>query len=102
MPRWASRITLEVIGTKLERLQSISADDIVAEGAKESFDSERAAIRGPFARDAWEEKAQYAFEALWESLHGVGAWDANPEVVAISFKVERRNIDAAVRRAAAE
>lgn len=35
-----------------------------------------------------------AFERLWCSLHGADSWAANPEVVALTFKVALRNIDA--------
>jgi hypothetical protein len=37
--------------------------------------------------------ARRSFWMLWEYLHGPGAWDANPEVVVLTFTVERRNID---------
>lgn len=33
------------------------------------------------------------FALLWKCLHGKESWDANPEVIAISFKVIRANID---------
>lgn len=93
MPRWASRLTLEVTAVKIEPLHAISYDDIVAEGAKDPFSQDTAAFPGPAARDAWEEKAQYAWESLWVRLHGQESWDDNPEVVAISFKVHNCNID---------
>lgn len=78
MPRWASRLTLTVTATKVERLQAITELDARAEGLSHD----------PFTL------AKEQFEALWNHLHGSGAWDANPEVVAISFTVERRNVDA--------
>lgn len=34
------------------------------------------------------------FAALWDHLHGPGAWHADPDVVALTFTVERRNVDA--------
>lgn len=64
MPRWASRITLEVTGVRVERLQYIDDDDARAEGVEN---------RGAFAE-------------LWESIHGHGAWDSNPWVWVVSFK----------------
>ncbi|UFX42148.1 hypothetical protein HAP47_0023090 [Bradyrhizobium sp. 41S5] len=94
MPRWASRITLIVTATKVEPLQSISEDDALAEGVQK---------RGE--RDFWAGEnrgtdAITAFSALWWSLHGIGSWNANPEVVALTFKVIKANIDAQEARAA--
>ena len=82
MPRWASRLTLTVTAVRVEPLQSISLADIEAEGAIPP---------GPCVPAG---DALPIWIALWDSLHGDGAWDANPDVVAISFRVERRNIDA--------
>lgn len=87
MPRWASRITLEVTGVRVERLMDITEDQARAEGCQ--------AIDG-FHWHSAEEKAagipmhahtaRDAFEALWESIHGVGSTDANPWVWAVEFK----------------
>jgi hypothetical protein len=113
MPRWASRLTLTVTGVKIERLQEISEEDAKAEGVQLPASTEGHALinvgarfsalsyvtpRGPdeapddVLRRAWTFRAHYA--ALWDSLHGPGAWEANPEIVAIGFTVEHRNIDA--------
>lgn len=80
MPRWASRLTLLVEAVKIERLQEISEADAEAEGV-------RAIAARPDAH------ALTVFSGLWETLHGPGSWHANPEVVALSFLVEKRNID---------
>jgi hypothetical protein len=45
-------------------------------------------------QEQWGPTAAFAFRCLWNSLHGPDAWDANPWVAAITFTVERRNIDA--------
>lgn len=86
MPRWASRLTLVVTSTKIERLQDISEADAKAEGwtprPEVSADPE---VHRDAARD-W-------FSDLWTDLHGVESWRSNPEVVALSFKVVRQNID---------
>jgi hypothetical protein len=79
MPRWASRLTLIVTATKIERLSSMSTADERAEG----FDNDG-----------------LAFCELWDALHGPGSYDANPEVVAISFRVVLANIDTPEARAA--
>ncbi|WP_454629673.1 hypothetical protein [Bradyrhizobium cenepequi] len=99
MPRWASRLTLIVTAVKIEPLQDISDEDIVAEGAKEAFSQETAAIPGPAAYMAWQEKAFYAWRDLWVSINGQDSWNDNPEVVAISFDVIKANIDAIARAA---
>ncbi len=86
MPRWASRLTLDVTATKIERVQKISHDDAVAEGV------------GIFPHSM---SAQKRFSELWRSLHGAPSWDENPEVVAVTFTVHKANIDAMPREAAA-
>ncbi len=104
MPRWASRLTLIVIGTKVERLQDISPDDAWNEGVERRSRSVRQMWL--FGADAAEREAIYKracvweFEELWKTLHGPDAWDANPEVVAVSFSVIKANIDAPEARAA--
>lgn len=81
MPRWASRLTLTVTDVRVQRLQEISEADAMAEGAQ------------PQATEVLRTYRE-AFSELWNSIHGPGAWYANPWVAAISFTVERRNIDA--------
>lgn len=84
MPRAFCRITLEVTAVKIERLCRLTDDDAVAEGIE----------RGPCGRDGCYRDYSDpdacvtpvdSFVSLWNSLHGEGAWAANPEVVAISF-----------------
>lgn len=76
MPRWASRITLEVTEVRVERLQDISEDDLAAEGIQELIDA--GVDHDGTPRDT--------YRALWESINGEGSWDANPWVWAVSFK----------------
>lgn len=78
MPRWASRLTLIVTEVRIERLQETSHDDTVAEGV------------GIFPHSM---SAQKRFRELWNSIHGAGAWDENPEVVALTFTAHKSNID---------
>lgn len=72
MPRWASRITLEVTGVRVERLQDITDDDAFAEGIVD-------------IRCAGEEKRW--FPALWDSINGKKySWSDNPLVWVIEFR----------------
>jgi hypothetical protein len=80
MPRRASRLTLTVTDVRIQRLQDISRGDAMAEGCP--FSNMAA---GPDPRD-W-------FRGLWNSLHGPAAWEENPWVVAVSFRLQRGNID---------
>lgn len=84
MPRWASRILLEIVSVRVERLNDCSEADALAEGVKaEPCDHVRLSCEeigccGPTAR------GMYA--ALWEQINGAGAWAANPWVWVIEFK----------------
>lgn len=90
MPRWASRITLEVTGVRVERLQDISEADAVAEGCECDSDGWRD-YQMPETQCCG--TAIESFRSLWNSLHGPDAWDANPWVVALTFTVRHGNID---------
>lgn len=74
MPRWASRITLEITDVRAERLQDISEQDAVAEGCRNS-------LHLPCGRFAKEN-----FAHLWWRINGDGSWEANPWVWVIEFK----------------
>jgi len=79
MPRWASRITLEITGVRVERLKDISADDAYDEGAADwAAETQRNGNKWP--------NIVRAYQGLWESINGPGSWDANPWVWAISFR----------------
>lgn len=82
MPRWASRINLEITNVRVERLQDISFADAAAEGLH--YSSERL-DRWSADGSKWHGTPQQAFRALWEQINGPGSWDANPWVWAISF-----------------
>lgn len=94
MPRWASRLTLIVTATKIERLQEISREDAIAEGLKLVSKEIEEFFRWPPPFDAgmWL-TTPAAFAWLWRQLHGPDSWDANPEVVAFAFEVHKANID---------
>lgn len=95
MPRWASRIQLEIVSVRAERLNDISADDAIAEGIEvdpEPWDQTIAfknyADSGwiPKWAEHWETAEIESFKSLWESINGEGSWNENPWVWAIEFK----------------
>lgn len=83
MPRWASRITLEITGVRVERLHDISEEDAIAEGC----------LPPPPQRGGTATVASFdmsspikAFERLWRGINGADSWFANPWVWALTFK----------------
>lgn len=80
MPRWASRITLEVTGVLVERLQEISNDDAKAEGAEFwRNDGTLTEVPPSIAH-------RHEFEDLWTSINGADSWNANPFVWVVTFR----------------
>lgn len=75
MPRWASRITLEITGVRVERLHSITLGDICKEIGCGLYDFRPAT----YGFQAWKD--------LWRSIYGDEGWKANPWVWVIEFKV---------------
>ena len=100
LPRRMSRLTLEVTDVRVQRLHDISDADAKAEGIqeKEGFvvrDGKQVPGHGYFSdeENCLEGTPFWAFRRLWESINGKGAWDENPYVAAITFKVHRCNVD---------
>lgn len=90
MPRWASRITLEITAVRVERLQDISEADAVAEGIERQEDG-LGWKRGPISSDHPNTATRTAFprlayQSLWEQINGPDSWEENPWVWAIEFK----------------
>jgi hypothetical protein len=94
MPRWASRLTLTVTDVRVQRLQEISDHDAWAEGVNPCEEG-HACPGGPYGSCCGHFDYIGPFRTLWNSLHGPDAWSANPWVAAVTFTVERRNIDKA-------
>lgn len=100
LPEMASRLTLIVEAVKVEPLQDISERDAVAEGVQ-PFTGPMAAGSAygmyrclmPDGKDHFDDSACRLFAALWSQLHGPESWDANPDVVALTFRVIHQNID---------
>lgn len=98
MPRWASRLTLEITGVRVERLQDIPLNDARAEGCE--------------VRQMWlfgannqerQEVGATVFGNLWKSINtkpGI-RWEDNPWVWVLEFKVHRCNVDELMKARAA-
>jgi hypothetical protein len=76
MPRWASRILLEVVSVRVERLNDISESDLAAEGIQELID-------GGVDHDG---TPLDTYRVLWESINGRGSWESNPWVWVVEFE----------------
>lgn len=83
MPRWASRITLEITSVRVERLQDISEADALAEGI----------VRQPDGGYGLADTTHYHFTdprqsyfSLWEAINGAGSVEDNPWVWAVEFR----------------
>jgi hypothetical protein len=90
MPRWASRILLEVGDVRVQRVQDISEEDASAEGLIQVLVPGRGIGWGlpGWHADQFQNTARQAFAHLWDSINadrGFG-WDTNPRVWAITFK----------------
>jgi hypothetical protein len=84
MPRWASRITLEVTGVRVERVQDISEEDAKAEGVTLGELVDVLANGEPSKAVYFDARTAYAH--LWCAINGADSWKANPWVWAISFR----------------
>jgi hypothetical protein len=80
MPRWASRIQLEIVDVRMERLHDISEEDARAEGVEDAMGKET----------PWKGQSApisvHAYAALWERIHGAGGWAINPWVWVVEFR----------------
>lgn len=92
MPRWASRMTLEITEVRVQRLQSLSEVDAIAEGIERLGEFPNItpwrnyAVRQPAGARNFSTPLR-SYVSLWEAIHGPGSWEANPWVWAVSFKL---------------
>lgn len=92
MPRWASRITLEITGIKVERLQEISEEEARREGIEPFFGCAGTQLGWKSNKFGHYPLAVDAFKELWGSINGKKyPWSSNPWVFVIEFsKVDKR------------
>jgi hypothetical protein len=84
MPRWASRITLEITNIRVERLQEITEEDAIKEGMKPNkFENGF----GQIYPSGGKTPHKRAFAILWDSINGdKHPWASNPWVWCIEFQ----------------
>ena len=88
MPRWASRILLEIVSVRVQRVQEISYEDIIDEGISGHFLAYADAVKIAL-KDLASSQARIAYQKLWDSLNAKRgySWQSNPGVWALGLKV---------------
>ncbi|MBO1726960.1 hypothetical protein I3E94_20385 [Klebsiella pneumoniae] len=87
MPRWASRILLEITGVRVERLNAISEEDVDAEGFAGDYPTSVFPNLFPGEPKDWSHLSMRdCYGVLWKSIYGQENWNANPWVWVISFE----------------
>lgn len=93
MPRWASRITLEIVNVRVERLQDISEADAISEGITTIWPDGPRADGGPNHYTIKVDYCSYnaptatgVYAMLWDVINGPGSWAANPWVWVVEFR----------------
>lgn len=100
MPRWASRILLEITNIRVERLNDISEVDAIAEGVEPIIIQDNIPVDGGWTRAdlhlwkgyknkerAFRETAKDSFTSLWQEINGTDSWTVNPWVWVVEFKI---------------
>jgi hypothetical protein len=104
MPRWASRITLEITDIRVERLQDITEDDAIEEGVEFGSGWEEECGEGYCTGEGWMDYKSFdygcstpkdSYCTLWDSLNAKRGypWESNPWVWVVTFKVIGREAD---------
>lgn len=107
MPRWASRLTLELTEVRVERLQDISEADAIAEGCNAGWLGDAlpdTPIGGGFTISSPGTYASAAgqYQILWNSINGPDSWDADPWVWVLGFRGHQQNVDTLLKSMQAE
>ena len=101
MPRWASRLTLEITDVRVERLQDISEEDARSEGIQSKpgiavIEGKQTPSPVYFVGGLHPEGSpSEAFRSLWSSIYS--NWHTNPWVWVVEYKVHHCNVDALLR-----
>jgi len=94
MPRWASRIDLEITDVRVQRLQDITIADAMAEGIPQTAGEAHAAGLYDMTKEPgheWDNRTSVEnYARLWDQINGAGSWEANPWVWALTFRRVRR------------
>lgn len=87
MPRWASRILLEITDVRVERLQNISEADARAEGATPIADPcDHVRLSCADIGCSSPQPYRLGFRSLWQDINGLESWDANPWIWVVEFE----------------
>lgn len=91
MPRWASRLTLDVTSVRVERLHDISEEDARAEGVERYPEPFTLGWRNyepepSFESISYHPTARESFASLWRSINGAESWESDPWVWAVEFR----------------
>ena len=81
MPRWASRINLEITDVRAEKIQDISEDDIMAEGVQ----TDSHFLNNFFTMNMDSESPKEAYRKAWQKQYGATSWEVNPWVWVVEF-----------------
>jgi hypothetical protein len=81
MPRWCSRILLEITAVRVKRLQDITEDQALAEGVEVW-----ARDADPVLSQEYADDPKLAFVGLWTAVNGLASYNANPWVWVVEFK----------------
>lgn len=104
MPKSAARIWLQVTDVRAERLQDITEEDAIREGVEPSCSGDVSKCPSVLCKYGCQSAGEYvhytrslgdfpafsaieSFDSLWQSIHGMASWEANPWVWPISFDV---------------
>lgn len=82
MPRWASRIDLLITSVRVEKIQDISDDDVMAEGVQ----TDSHFLNNFFTMNSESIAPKAAYKKAWEKQYGSTSWEVNPWVWVIGFE----------------
>lgn len=87
VPRWASRLTLEIVSVRVERLHEISEGDAVAEGIEPvQMPTDEVMYEDYVQGGALVARPVSCYATLWDKINGAGAFSTNPWVWVVEFK----------------